>query len=351
MRIWVMMLAVAATITLQGCSNGDESVGQQKATVVQIVQVQAKSGEQIITFPATVTPKSTVNLAFRVGGRLESVNLVEGQYVKKGALLAKLDQKPFKRAVSTAKVRLKQAELELKRVQAIATKGIGSEKSVDNAHVAFELAQLSLENAKSNMEYSQLKAPFNALVAKRLIENQGYIKPGAAVAHLQDFSRIHFEFNVSERLISTYRRNNIHKATAYIDGHIDKNFDIQYVEHSTEPDAVTQTYEVVYAMDFPKGLDITPGVRATITLTGDDENAMNIVGVPVNAVVAGSDDKLYVWLVDDKTQTVNKQLVDVGPMAQGWIAIISGLNAGQRVVAAGASQMQPDMLVRAYVAE
>ncbi len=351
MRIWIMMLAVAATIMLQGCSNGDDTQGQQKATVVQLVEVQSQSGEKIFTFPAKVTPKSTVNLAFRVGGRLESVNLVEGQYVKKGALLAELDQEPFKRAVSTAKVRLKQAELELKRVQAIATKGIGSEKSVDNAQVAFELAQLSLETSKSNMQYSQLRAPFNALVAKRLIENQGYIKPGAAVAHLQDFSRIHFEFDVSERLISAYRRKNIQKATAYIDGRIDKNFDIEYVEHSTEPDAVTQTYQVVYAMDFPKDLDITPGVRATITLAGEDANSMNIVGVPVNAVVAGSDDSLYVWLVNEETQTVNKQLVSVGPMAQGWIAVLSGLTAGQRVVAAGASQMQPNMLVRPYVAE
>ena len=296
-------------------------------------------------------PKSTVNLAFRVGGRIHSLNLPEGQYVKKGALLAQLDPKPFKRAVSMAEVRLKQAELELKRIQAIATKGIGSEKSVDNAQVAFELAELDLENARSNMQYSRLRAPFDALIANRLVENQAFVKIGAAVAHLQDFSRIHFEFDVPERLISAYRRNDVHAASAYIDGSINKDFPISYVEHSTEPDPVTQTYRVVFAMDFPKDMDITPGVRATVTLKGSTDSTVTVIGVPVNSVVAGTDYSVDVWLLDEQTQTVNKQAVMVGPMAHGWIAILSGLEAGQKVVAAGASQMQPGLLVRPYVSQ
>jgi len=351
MRIWVLLSAVLAAITLQGCGNGADLEEVQKATVVQLVEVKATSSDQVFTFPATVVPKSTVNLAFRVGGRIQSLNLPEGRYIKKGALLAKLDQKPFKRAVSMAKVRLKQAKLELNRVQAVATKGIGSEKSVDNAQVAFELAELDLENAKSNMQYSQLKAPFDALIAKRLVENEAFVKVGTAVAHLQDFSRIHFEFDVPERLVSAYRRNDVHEASAFIDGSTNKDFPIHYIEHSTEPDPVTQTYRVVFAMDFPKGLDITPGVRATVTLKGGSGSALSVIGVPVNSVVAGSDDGLYVWLLDEETQTVNKQAVMVGPMAHGWIAILSGLKSGQKVVAAGASQMQPGMLVRPYVAQ
>ncbi len=353
MRIWVLILAVMATILMQGCSDGDELVIKQKATVVQLVDVQVQTRETIYTFPATVLPKSTANLAFRVGGRLDKVHLTEGQFVKKGALLAKLDPTTFLLAQAKARVQLKQAKLALKRVQAIATKGIGSEKSVDNAQTAVELAEIGLETAASNMRYSELHAPFDALVAKRLIENQGYIKTGAVVAHLQDLSRIHFKFDVPERLVSGYRSADTHgtMARAYIDGHIDKSFDIEYLEHSTEPDPVTQTYQVVFAMAYPKGLDITPGIRATVTIKSSDEVAQTAVGVPINAVVTGNDDTLYVWLQDQKTKTVNKKIVSVGPMSQGWIAILSGLEAGQKVVASGASQMQPGMLVRAYVAE
>ncbi len=353
MRIWISILAVLATVTIQGCSDGDELAVQQKATVVQLVDVQVQTSEKIYTFPATVLPKSTANLAFRVGGRLDKVHLTEGLFVKKGALLAKLDPTTFRLAKAKAKVQLKQAKLDLKRVKAIATKGIGSEKSVDNAQVAVELAEIDLETAASNLRYSELHAPFDALIAKRLIENQGYIKTGAVVAHLQDLSRIHFKFDVPERLVSRYRSADSHraKASAYIDGHIDKSFDIEYLEHSTEPDPVTQTYQVVFAMDYPKGLDITPGIRATVTVKSSDETALAAVGVPINALVTGNDDKLYVWLQDEKTQTVNKQLVSVGPMSQGWVAILSGLKAGQKVVASGASQMKPGMLVRPYVAE
>jgi RND family efflux transporter MFP subunit len=353
MQIWVLVLAVLATVTLQGCSDGDEVAVQQKATVVELVDVQVQTRETIYTFPATVVPKSTANLAFRVGGRLDKVSLTEGQFVKKGALLAKLDPTNFLLAKAKAKVQLKQAKLALKRVQAIATKGIGSEQSVDNAQVAVELAEIGLETAALNMRYSELYAPFDALIAKRLIENQGYIKTGSVVAHLQDLSRIHFKFDVSERLVSRYRSvdSNGTKASAYIDGHIDQSFDIEYLEHSTEPDPVTQTYQVIFAMDYPKGLDITPGIRATVSIKSNNEVALTAVGVPINALVTGNDDTLYVWLQDEKTKTVNKQIVTVGPMSQGWIAILSGLKAGQKVVASGSSLMKPDMLVRAYVAE
>ncbi|OUS40054.1 hypothetical protein A9R00_07970 [Oleispira antarctica] len=349
MRVWILFLAAMAAASLQGCGDADEVAATPKATVVQLAEVKAKSGESFFTFPAKVVPKSTVNLAFRVGGRLQAVNLPEGRYVKKGAILAELDQKPFKRAVSMAEVRLKQSELDLKRVKTIATKGIGTEKSVDNAQVAFELAELDLENAKSNLEYSQLRAPFNALVAKRIIENEGFIKAGAVVARLQDFSRIHFEFDVPERLVSAYRLKQISAASAYLGGTLKQNYDIQYVEHSTEPDPVTQTYQIVYAMDYEKGMDITPGIRATVSITGVTQSSLTIVGVPVNAVVTGSDDSLYVWVYDEATQKVNKQMVTVGPMKQGWIAVLSGVHSDQKVVAAGASQMQEGMLVRPYV--
>ena len=96
MRIWVLMITALAVVSLQGCSNDREELENVKATVVQLAEVKSKSGEQVFTFPAKAAPKSTVNLAFRVGGRLQIVNLPEGRYVKKGALLAQLDQKPFK---------------------------------------------------------------------------------------------------------------------------------------------------------------------------------------------------------------------------------------------------------------
>ncbi len=347
MQTWILL--VIASLVLAGCGNSADIGKTAVARVVQLTEVKAQTAQSLFTFPAKVAPKSTVDLAFRVGGRLQTMALPEGQYVKKGTLLAKLDPEPFKRAVSIAEVRLKQAKLELNRVEAIATKGIGSAKSVDNALVAFELAKLAVDNSKSNLKYSELRAPYHALVAKRLIENEGFVKKGRAIARLQDFSRVHFEFEVSERLVSYYSHDQVAEASVYIDGAIDQKFKIKYVEHSTEPNPVTQTYQVVYAMDSPKGLHITPGGRATVSLKGNSKGAFSMVGVPVNAVVAGTDNKLYVWLFNEENKTVSKQEVVVGPMAHGWIAVLSGLTSSQRVVAAGASQMQDGMLVRPYV--
>lgn len=342
-------LALLIITALVGCGDGSEiQKVQEKAVVVQLAQVRTATTEHEFSFPAKVMAKTTVDLAFRVSGRLQSINLPEGKTIKKGTVIAKLEPEPFERAVRMAEVRLKQAQLELKRVKAIATKGIGSEKSVDNAEVSFELAEIELEDAKANLEYSVLKAPFNALVSKRLIENKGFINPGAPIARLQDLSRIHFQFDIPERLVNQYSRSQVAKATAFIDGAINKEFDIEYVEYSTEPDPVSQTYAVVYAMDALKGVEITPGVRATVKLKGNDDDMPQVLGVPVNALVTGTDNTMSVWVFDEQTQRIKSTVVKVGPMVDGWVAVLAGLEKGQKVVSAGVTNMKEGLLVRPY---
>lgn len=342
-------LALLIITALVGCGDGSEiQQVQEKAVVVQLAQVRTATTEHEFSFPAKVMAKTTVDLAFRVSGRLQSINLPEGKTIKKGTVIAKLEPEPFERAVRMAEVRLKQAQLELKRVKAIATKGIGSEKSVDNAEVSFELAEIELEDAKANLEYSVLKAPFNALVSKRLIENKGFINPGAPIARLQDLSRIHFQFDIPERLVNQYSRSQVAKATAFIDGAINKEFDIEYVEYSTEPDPVSQTYAVVYAMDALKGVEITPGVRATVKLKGNDDDMPQVLGVPVNALVTGTDNTMSVWVFDEQTQRIKSTVVKVGPMVDGWVAVLAGLEKGQKVVSAGVTNMKEGLLVRPY---
>ncbi|WP_396587025.1 efflux RND transporter periplasmic adaptor subunit [Bermanella sp. R86510] len=341
--LWVALAGLSA------CSS-DDTNGPEKevAKVVQLAEVKIANQENEFSFPAKVVAKTTANMAFQVSGRLDEINLPEGQVVKQGEVLARLDAEPFKRAVRTAQVRVKQAKLELDRVKAIAEKGIGSAQSVDNAQVAYDLAQLDLENARQNLEYSVLKAPFNGVVAKRLIENEGFIATGSPVARIQDLSKIHFEFDVPERLISRYSRNQIATANAYIDGSVNKEFPITYVEHSTEPDPVTQTYKVTYAMSNDGNLDITPGVRATINIVGNRSSQPEVLGVPVSAIVTSPNDNMYVWLYNPDTQRISKQTVTTGPMLKGYVAVLAGLEKGQQVVSAGATKLEDGMLVRPF---
>lgn len=346
-RSFLVLLFITAVLV--GCGDAVEvQQVQEKAVVVQLSEVRNATAEHEVTFPAKVMAKTTVDLAFRVSGRLQSVNLPEGKTIKKGRVIARLEPEPFERAVRMAEVKVKQASLELKRVRAIATRGIGSEKSVDNAEVASELAEIELETAKANLEYSVLKAPFDAMVSKRLIENEGFINPGTAIARLQDLSRIHFKFDIPERLVSEYSHSQVGRASAYIDGAIDKDFNIEYVEYSTEPDPVSQTYEVVYAMDALKGVTITPGVRATVTLKISNKNNAEVLGVPVSALVTETDNSMSVWVYNPKTQRIHHQNVTVGPLVDGWIAVLSGLESGQKVVSAGVTQMKEGLLVRPF---
>jgi multidrug efflux pump subunit AcrA (membrane-fusion protein) len=102
-------------------------------------------------------------------------------------------------------------------------------------------------------------------------------------------------------------------------------------------------------MAMPKGVDITPGIRATVTISGDSSLIPQVLGVPLHAIMTSSDDSLYVWLLDETTMRIKKQQVMAGPMSGTWVAVLAGLEKDQQVISAGVSQMTEGLLVRPFV--
>ena len=101
-------------------------------------------------------------------------------------------------------------------------------------------------------------------------------------------------------------------------------------------------------MDALKEILITPGLHATVTLKGSDAMMPKVLGVPVNALVTGADNSMSVWVYDPETQRIHNQVVKVGSMVNGWVAVLSGIENGQRVVSAGVTQMKEGLLVRPF---
>ena len=101
-------------------------------------------------------------------------------------------------------------------------------------------------------------------------------------------------------------------------------------------------------MDALQGIKITPGVRATVTLKSSDGLVAEVLGVPVSALVTDADNAMSVWVFDPKTSRINNQVVMVGPLVDGWVAVLTGLEKGQKVVSAGVTKMKEGLLVRPF---
>ena len=341
-----------AFFTLAACtSEKSETSEPDSPRYVKLADVSNIPNFDEFTFPAVVSAVKTVDLSFEVSGRLIQTDLVTGNDIEKGKLLATIDRKPFERRMEESKTRLEQSERELNRIEKMFAQKLVAQSTLDSAKTSYELAMLDLKNAEQDLSYTQLYAPFDAKLSQRLVENNSFVAAGTPIARLQDVSKIYFNINVPERLLTANLGRGIKQASATLATNRSQWYPVSYVEHSTQPDPVSQTYEVVFAMEPRDELPLTPGARAIVKVSLQGSMYPEGLVVPVKSLVGDENNGFAVWIFDKTTSRVNKQTVNVKHI-ENELAIIEGdISLGQRVVSAGATKMTADMKVLPYKGE
>ncbi|WP_233094788.1 efflux RND transporter periplasmic adaptor subunit [Alteromonas sp. IB21] len=353
----LLFLSILSVSALTACSSEEPVKEQSQASprYVKLATVSNIPDYDEFTFPAVVSAVKTVDLSFEVSGRLIQTDLVTGSDIRKGKLLATIDRKPFERRVDESKTRLDQAKRELDRIEKMFAQKLVAQSSLDSARTSYELAVIDFKNAEQDLSYTQLYAPFDAKVSQRLVENNSFVAAGTPIARLQDVSKIYFNINVPERLLTANIGRGIKQASATLATNRNRWYPVSYVEHSTQPDPVSQTYEVVFAMEPREELPLTPGARAVVKVSLQGSLYPEGLVVPVQSLVGNEDSGFAVWVYNDETSSVVKQAVSVKHI-ENELAVIEGKNEGnialgQQVVAAGATQMRADMKVLPYQGE
>ncbi|NMP17760.1 efflux RND transporter periplasmic adaptor subunit [Thalassotalea sp. Y01] len=345
-------LLLVCTFILSACSPDNEQASaniEAVEKVVQLAKVVNTPNKTRYSFPAEVSAVKTLELSFEVSGRLTSAKLLNGSQIEKGTLLASIDSVPFQRRVNEQKAKRDKAARELSRIKALFAKNLTAQSVLDNAKTDLELADIELLKAEQDLSYTRLYAPFDAQVSERLVDNNNLVSAGQTIATLQDMSQVYFTFNVPERLLTNYKGNPVVSAKATLLNQ-QLSYDIEYVEHSTAVDPITQTYKVVFAMQPIEGRSITPGARANVDIEFSSTLQSGDLMVPFSALVGGAEQGFAVFKFESNG-TVARLPVSVVRVVNGFALIHSSLQVDDEVVAAGANRLSHGMKVRAYKGE
>nr|WP_252730501.1 efflux RND transporter periplasmic adaptor subunit [Colwellia sp. E2M01] len=318
--------------------------------VVQLFQTKEVDITSKYEFPATVSVVKSVDVKFEVTGRLIYTNLVEGSSVKKGQVLARIDSSPFERRVTEAKIRYEDAVRNLDRIKEMFNKNVASQSALDDAKSQYSITELALANAEQDLSYCTIKAPFDAIVGTRQIENNSYISAGDTLASLQDRSKLYFTFEVPERLMTSNMGNKNLTATAKIIGGDNDIFDIYYVEHQTMPNPITQTYSVTFASDGDMKDAYYPGSRATVQVKNNSSQRSAIL-IPIKALVGNETQGFSVWRFNETNQEVHAVKVKIVNLSGEYAIIANGINVGEKIVSAAVNQMSEGLKVKEYKAD
>ena len=154
------------------------------------------------SFPGSVRATERVDMAFSIDGLLSELNATEGTMVKKGDVLARLDDRDARNNFKAAKARYEVTKKDFQRSKSLLAKNIIPPAEHDGAKSSYDIAAAEMRIREKALGDTVLIAPFDGVVAKRYVENYQHIKAKDRILSLKDISIIDVVIQVPERLIA-----------------------------------------------------------------------------------------------------------------------------------------------------
>jgi RND family efflux transporter MFP subunit len=297
-------------------------------------------------FPAEIQAARRVDLAFNLAGTLKQLKVNEGEDVKAGQLIAKLDDRDLRNKLEADRARLNAAESAYKRAQQLYDNEVSTKADLEFKERQYKVEQAEINISEKAVADTALTAPFAGRIVKRLVDNFQEVNTKQPVVSLQDISSMEVVVNIPENIVAPVRKKGSVKGVVTLQAVPDKQFPLTLKEFASEADPQTRTYRLTLAMSAPEGIRILPGMSAAVSLevapleTGNDE-----IAVPIAAVGANEDGSRFVWKVDNAMK-VKRTSVQVGRLKGDSAIIISGLKENDRVVTAGINDLSEGQEIR-----
>lgn len=337
-----------------GCFEEEKVVEEKvKIKTVKIIDLNNVSGlRKSHSYPALIHSLQDSTMAFEVSGKITKFYYEEGDFVKKGSVVAKLDDTIYKANYNAALSDLKQSQIDYKRYKSLfATKSI-AKRDLEKVKQELDLNRANFNIAKKRLEDAKLVAEFDGVMAKKLVNDFERITEKQPVIRLQDNSAYKVKFSVPENdiLQSNQKLNKesiMKKLKFFVNvGNTDKKITAKFFDITTTAEEVSRTFEVTLKIDKQENQNILPGMTANVSVTKVGKVDTTIF-VPINALFTDESRNAFVWTVDDKN-IVHKQSVKTGNMLKDSIEIKEGLIKSSKVVTSGVRFLNENDKVKVY---
>ncbi len=361
----VTLAPLLLILLLAACGDSDQEKADTITHPVKLMTAGGVLAGKVTRMTGETRAAKRADLAFRVPGLLIGLPVKEGQRVKKGQLVARLDPKDYESRLrealgqlGKAKAKLEYDSVEYQRYVKIKQTEPGAvsdsmvnlkKAALEVSHAEVQAAKAAVTAARDQLAYTTLKAPFAGIIGKRYVDNHEFVVAKQPIVYLQDFSRIEILVDLPELMVVPIRKTRP-KVFAHFASDPKRKFPLKIKEFATQADPYTQTYRVVLIMPAPKGIRILPGMTATVLIDFSEVSPTEMeVVIPTIAVFADEQGRSCVWVVDPKTHQVHKRVVTTGDLSgSDRIKIKQGLSPGEVIAISGVSTLRDGMTVRAY---
>lgn len=337
----------AAVLALVSCSR-ETPPAPEAIRPIRLHEVGAADEAIARMFPGQIEAEQRVDLSFRVGGQLAELPINNGDRVEAGALLAKLDPRDFEIALNAARAERERTEADFQRYAALYEKEAVSKAQLDQSRAAMEVARANLDGAQAALTDSELRAPFEAMVAERLLDNFQEVTPGLPVASLVGLGLLKVDVDLPEGIIARGRAPGVEpKFVARADAFPGVDLPLEFREIALQADPRTQTFRATFTMEQPDEKNMLPGMTVNVVIRGVSGAGGDGTVVPAACVASTQGGGSHVWVVDRDAMTVSRRAVTTGGLTgRDLIEIVDGLTSGETIAASGVTHLEDGMKIR-----
>ncbi|QTY27156.1 efflux RND transporter periplasmic adaptor subunit [Flavobacterium sp. CS20] len=327
------VLPAVVLILMLGCSEKKETTNTNATKAgykVNIFQVKGDTIGNQLSYNGTVEPKVSTPLSFLLPGVVTSIMVEEGDWVKKGQILAQIDNSSPLNTYNGTLATLNQAKDAYARLKSVYDKGSLPEIQMQDAISKLDQAKSVNLVALRNLENCTLRAPSSGFIGTRNVEVGSASIPGTPIFNLVSLNEVYVRISVPENEINSIKKNQ--KASVIIPALGSKVFMGNIEKVSVIANRLSKTYEVKILIS-NKDLLIKSGMACDVNI-----NLMPSEGkltIPYRAVIKDENGKNYVFKVNPESKKVSKQLVELGSFENNQIEVVSGLLKGDIIVTEG----------------
>lgn len=330
-RLSVVLISAAAL--LAGCGRPEKPVAPSGSPLrVSTVVVEQVEEPDSVALPGTVRAVDRAVIAAKIAGTISDLPWGLGQQVKAGAILAKLSAPEYAAQVARARTQLEQAERELARDKSLSERGAGTDEAVRRGGEQVQSAKAALAEAEAMVSYTEIRAPFDARITARQAYPGDMALPGQTLLTLEGEGHFEVEVAVPETFIANVKLGD--ELPVELQAGLTK---ASVAEIAAGADVASRS--VMVKLRLAIEARVSSGQFVRVWFSGSPVKKLR---VPVGAVnLFGQMERVFVI----SGGKANLRLVKTGERAEGKAVVLSGLDAGEKLVAAPTATLRDGQLV------
>jgi membrane fusion protein (multidrug efflux system) len=342
----VTTIAALLIAQLTGCGVSDaetDVVELEAVTALPVEVILPHNAEITATYHTTTTITSDIDapVTARTGGEVTEILVEEGDLVKKGQLLARLDGERVRLQVKQAKANLEKTNREYERFINLHDRGLVSSAAFDEMKYDLDALQARYELQQLNYSYTYIRAPLTGIVSTRDIKIGQHLNSGDTTFRVTDTSELVAYLLIPQSELAKFSAG--HAAKINVDAMPERDFTATIARISPTIDTRNGTFRATAYINNDDGM-LAPGMFGRVEIAYEKHS--NALVIPTEAVL--QEDNVSVVYVVDNGAAVRRP-IETGIESDGNIEVLSGLEGNEHIIVTGQNSLRDGSRVLASV--